>query len=106
MSNLSKELRDVILPHDHFGAHLDNNNNTVDEELELKNFQHAGEILAELWFKLVINDHPVVAEFVGKEPSDITITKLEEWKANHPCESQYLLENVKCTDTACFSPFQ
>ena len=65
MSNLSKELRGV--PHNHAGTHLDNNNNTVDEELELKNFEHAGEILAKLWSKLIINNHPVVAEFVGEE---------------------------------------
>ena len=32
MSNLSKEHIGVILLHDHFGTHLDNNNNTVDEE--------------------------------------------------------------------------
>ena len=83
MSNLSKKLSGVTLPHDHFGIHLDNNNNTVDEELERKNFEHSGEILAELWSKLVINDNPVVSEFVGEEPSDITVTKSEEWKANH-----------------------
>ena len=58
MSNLSKELSGTILPHDRFGTQLDNNNNTVDEELELKNYEHAGEILAELWSKLVVNDHP------------------------------------------------
>ena len=38
MSNLSKELSGVILPHNHFGTHLDHNNKTIDEELELKNF--------------------------------------------------------------------
>ena len=62
MSNLSK----------------DNKDNTVDQELELKNFEHAGEILAELCSKLFFSDHLVVAEFVGEDPSDITITKLEE----------------------------
>ena len=67
MSNLSKELSGVILPHDHFGTHLDNENDTIDEELELQNFEHAGEV----------NDHPVVAEFVGRELLDITITKEE-----------------------------
>ena len=56
----------VILLHDHFGTHLDNNNNTVDEELELTNFEHAGEILAKLCSKLVIKDHRVVADLLGK----------------------------------------
>ena len=106
ISNFNKELSAVVLPNGHLDVHLDNNNNNVDEELEIRNFKHAGEILAILWSKLVINDHPVVANFVGEQPSDITITKLEEWKANHVRESQYILQTVKCTDTACCSPFQ
>ena len=93
---LSKKLSGVILPHDYLGTHLDNSNNTVDEELELQNFEHVGEI----------NDDPIVADFVGGELLDITITKSEEWKANHVRESQYLLQTVKCTGTACCSPFQ
>ena len=106
MSNLSKELSGVILPHDHFGTHLDNNNKTIDEELELRNFEYAAEILAELWSKLVIDGHPVVAEFINEEPLEITITKSEEWKAKHVRESQYFLQIVKCTDQACCTPFQ
>ena len=107
MSNLSKELSGVILPHDHSGTHLDNNNKTVDEELELKNFEYAADILGEIWSKLVIDGHPVVAEFIKEEPAAITsITKSEEWKAKHVRESQYLLQIVKCTDAACCSPFQ
>ena len=38
MSNLSKELSGVILPDEHFGTYLDNNNNAADEKLELENF--------------------------------------------------------------------
>ena len=55
---------------------------------------------------LVTNDHPVVAEFVRKELSHITITKSEEWKTNHVHESQSFLQIVKCTNTACSSRFQ
>ena len=98
MSNLSKEVSGVILD-----THLDNNNNTIDEELKLKNFEHAGKILAELWSKLVIVDHPVVALFAGEKPLDIIMTKLEEWKTNHARELQYLLQIVKCPDTVCCS---
>lgn len=107
MSNLSKELSGIILPHDHFGTHLDNNNKTVDEELELKNFEYAADVLGEIWSKLVIDGHPVVAEFIKEEPEEITSrTKSEEWKAKHVRESQYLLQIVKCTDAVCCSPFQ
>ena len=35
-SGFNKKLSGVILPHDHFGTNLDNNNNTVHEELDLK----------------------------------------------------------------------
>ena len=35
MSNISKELCGVILPHDRFGTHLDHKNKTIDEELKL-----------------------------------------------------------------------
>ena len=48
MFNLSKELSGVILAHDHFGTYLDYNNNIAEEKLELKNFEHGGEILPEL----------------------------------------------------------
>ena len=68
-----------------------------------KNFEHTGEFLAVFWSKMAINDHSVVADYVGKEPSDIIS---EEWKDNHIRESQYLLQIIKCADTACCSPFQ
>ena len=106
MSNLSKELSGVILPHDNFSAHLDNNNKTIDEELELRSFEYAAEILAELWSKLVIDGHPVAAELINEESLEITVTKSEEWKAKHVRESQYFLQIVKCTDEACCLPFQ
>ena len=55
MAPLSKELNGVILDHEHFGSHLDNQGDTIDPELELKNFEYAGEILSEIWSKLVID---------------------------------------------------
>ena len=106
MSNLSKEWSGVILTHDHFGTHLDHNNKTIDEKLELQNFKYAGEILAELWSKMVIDGHPVVAEFIKDPQSEVSIIKSEVWRANHVRESQYFLQIVKCTDVACCSPFQ
>ena len=49
MAPLSDELAGVILPHDHFGSHLDHNRKTIDEAVELANFRFAGETLAEIW---------------------------------------------------------
>ena len=45
MAPLSAALAGVVLPHDHFGSHLDASGNTNDVELEKKNFQKADEIL-------------------------------------------------------------
>lgn len=42
MAPLSKELAGVVLPHDAFGSHLDENGVTVDAEKELENFKKAG----------------------------------------------------------------
>ena len=55
---------------------------------------------------LVINDHPVFAEFVGEESSDITITKSDEFKSNHLHEPQYFLQTFKRTGTACCFQFR
>ena len=57
------------------------------------------------YYQLVINDRPVV-EFVREVPSDIIITKSKEFKANHVCQSQYLLKILKRTDAPCCSQFQ
>lgn len=42
MAPLSRELATVVLPYEHYGSHLDSQGRTIDEELEVKNFQHAG----------------------------------------------------------------
>ena len=56
------------------------------------------QILVKFWSKLVINDPPVVVEFVREKPSGIIITKSEEWKANYVRESEYLLQIVAQLD--------
>ena len=58
MAPLSKELSGVLLPHDKFGSHLDSQNRTIDEELETKNFQFAGESLAEIWSEMIYDKFP------------------------------------------------
>ena len=55
---------------------------------------------------MVIDGHPVAAEFIKDPPSEVSIIKSEEWRANHVRESQYLLQIVKRTDVACCSLFQ
>ena len=55
---------------------------------------------------MLINGYPVVAEFVGEKPLDLTNAKSEDWKTNNARESQYLLHVVRCTDKVCCSSFQ
>ena len=43
MAPLSHDLADVILPHDHFGDHIDSSGKTIDKDLQKKNFFHAAE---------------------------------------------------------------
>ncbi|GBO99386.1 hypothetical protein EVAR_73595_1 [Eumeta japonica] len=57
---------------------------TIDNELELKNFKMAGNILAQIWSKLIIDDKPVVAEYV--DPASDNIDKsLVEWTPDWYC---------------------
>ncbi|KAJ6639411.1 hypothetical protein Bhyg_12155 [Pseudolycoriella hygida] len=48
MAPLSKALCGIILPHDHFGTHLDDQGRTIDIGLEKTNFSFAGTALAEV----------------------------------------------------------
>ena len=92
MAPLSNQL-DLILQHDAFGSHLDNQNRTIDKDLELKNFAHADETLASIWSEMMIDKFPVVAEYIIPTdnpdlPSNITY----DWYLKHVRESQYLLK--------------
>ncbi|CAF2596257.1 unnamed protein product [Rotaria sp. Silwood2] len=64
MAPLSHDLAGLILPHDHFGTHLNDSGVTVNPELERTNFKKAGEVLAEVWCGSVIDEYPVVAEYI------------------------------------------
>ena len=48
MAPLGRELSGLIRPHDHYGSHLDKTGNTVDPQLEKKNFDFAGKALADV----------------------------------------------------------
>lgn len=41
MAPLSHQLSDVILEHEHYGSHLDNQGRTIDSDLEKNKFEHA-----------------------------------------------------------------
>ena len=106
MVKFSQELRGVVLLHDNFGSHLNAKGETIDKELENRNFGYAEEILAKIWSGMIIDGHPVLAEFIGEEADQEVIKKSEKWKSKHVRESQYFLQIVKCKDSKCCSPFR
>lgn len=110
MAPLSKELAGVVLPHDTFGTHLDKSGNTVDSELEKKNFASAGEILAEIWSGITLDSKPVVAEYIepgkGTLSHEDMIERSPKWLATHCRVSQYFLQIFKCDDHSCCKPFR
>ena len=55
----------VILPHDTFGTHLDNQGKTIDFDLERENFVAAGKVLANVFSNLKIDGHEVQARYVS-----------------------------------------
>ncbi|CAF1129204.1 unnamed protein product [Adineta ricciae] len=61
---LSHDLSGLVLPHNHYGTHLNISGITVDAELEKLNFKRTGEVLAEIWNMNMIDRHSVVAEYV------------------------------------------
>lgn len=93
MAPLSRELAGLILPHNHYGSHLNDSGVTINQELELQNFEYAGKTLAEVWNNLVIDGHPVIAEYadeksIFEEPDSV----FPEWYFTLVQESQYFLQ--------------
>ncbi|KAJ6643029.1 hypothetical protein Bhyg_07985, partial [Pseudolycoriella hygida] len=96
---------EIILPHDHFGTHLDDQGRTIDIDLEKTNFSFAGTALAEVWSETIIDGDVTVAEYIDPATSDIDmssiITKDVNWRDRHVFQSQYLLQIIKCNDSNC-----
>ena len=61
---LSKELTELILPHDHYGSHWNERSITIDADLEKKIFKFAGNTLAEIWSQLIGDNFPTVADYI------------------------------------------
>lgn len=76
---------------------LDSSNRTTDLELEKRNFESAGIVLANIWSQLIVDDFPVVAEYIVPTDTRLNVEQAKElksdatWYANHVRESQYLL---------------
>ena len=107
MAPLSKEVTGLILPHDHYGSHLNERGNTIDSELEKTNFKFAGDTLAEIWSQLIVDNFPTVAEYIDPTESELQeqnfMSRDQKWYDVHVRTSQYLTQIVKCADNKCCS---
>ena len=64
MAPLSRELAGIILPHDAYGSHLNASGKNCRCRPGEKEFQKAGDVLAEKWSKIVLHGHGVTAEYI------------------------------------------
>ncbi|EFX66906.1 hypothetical protein DAPPUDRAFT_115916 [Daphnia pulex] len=71
MAPLSHELAGLIFQQDHYDSHLDNSGKKTDDELEKKNFEHAGSTLAKVWDSVIVDGHPIVAEHIDPLTSEL-----------------------------------
>jgi hypothetical protein len=101
MAPLSHDVSGLILKHDFYGSHLDAKAETIDRDLELRNFEKAGQTLAEVWSKTVIDGFPVIAEYIAPKQLIQYEEPQEKWKYDHIHQSQYLTQIVKCEDRSC-----
>lgn len=69
LAPLSHDLAGLILPHDHFGTHLNEAGATEHAELEKENFKKTADVLAEVWSMNVLDEYPVVAEYISPSPA-------------------------------------
>ena len=102
---LSHDLAGVVLPLNSFRNHLNSQNETINEELQMKNFTKVGEILAEIWNRTVIDGSATVAEYIHPETDEAPVIEQDqEWWGKHVRESQYLLQIAKFDDPLCCKP--
>ena len=94
MATLSKKVAGITLPIDHFGTHLDSQGKVRDRELGLRNFEYAGQALANLWRKDPIFGKPVLAEYIDRSKNsfaDVIFSKIEGESQGYNEESELLV---------------
>lgn len=72
---LSHDLSGLVLPDYYFGTHLDFAGMTIDAEIEKQNFKRAGETLAEVWTMDMIDNQPIIAEFIDPPNSSNDVVR-------------------------------
>lgn len=59
MAPLSRDLAGLVIDHEKLGNHLNDKGETIDVELEKKNFEAAAKILEEIWSETIIDGSTV-----------------------------------------------
>ncbi|CAG8562824.1 33362_t:CDS:2, partial [Racocetra persica] len=105
---LSHDLAGIILFHDTFGSHLNEQLKIFDERLEKCNFKAAREILASVWEDTVIDGYLGLVEYVDP-PEEHYQSSLNEkpvtWIEKHTITCHYITQVVKCDNPSCCRPF-
>ena len=105
MAPLTHDLVGLVLPAFAHGSHLDDSGKTIDNDLEIKNFFAASEVLSDVWSRTEINGFKVDCKPVPMdchhEPEEVD----QSWASRHVLQTRYMLMVVKCTNTNCCKPF-
>ena len=102
MAPLSKALSGILSPHETFKTILDSSRKTIGTNLEKRNFKAVFEILAKVWEEIVLDNFPIVVDYVKNDPINLN----EKWISVQCRISQYLLQIVRCNDSKCCGDFQ
>ena len=98
MAPLSASLAGVVLPHDHLGNYLDDQGRTINNDLELKNFGKAGDVLVEIFNNL--------SEYLLTTIRFMSIIAHPRilWIEAHCSINKYCLQIAKCDNRSCCKP--
>jgi len=72
---LAQDLTGLVLPHNHFGTHLNISGLTVDADQEKLNFKKIGDVLADIWNMNMIDRQQIVAEYINPPSSADEMTR-------------------------------
>lgn len=94
LAPLGRATSGVILEHGYYGSHFDQRGETINKELDQKNFRFAGETLSEIWNDVIIDKQPVLCMYVDPptSPDPTAPDRSQIWLQQHVRTSQYLLQ--------------
>eukprot|EP01083_Nonionella_stella_P058319 152776_1 len=114
MCPFSKSLVGFVVDHLHHGNHLNASKKTIDTDLEEKNFLHGQKSVAELFEKVVVEDHGTKAEAI--KPTSFTdrenvfggkLTKRDRlFLSRHAEQGSLSFQLYKCTNPTCCKPLR